>query len=639
MGTLLLLICLLLILFNLAVKQIAGFSLRLFVLKAVLVFSVITLVIIESLSFAKQLSYSGLFLCWGIVALMNAGFLYTKRSSISNFISLVKSRFKAALSNLTIYEKVMLIVISAVLTIVFIQGLVYPPNNYDSLTYHMARIPNWLANHSVAHYPTGSVRQLYQPPFSEYLIMQLDVLNRNDIFSASIQYVFFLLAAVALTYVAKQMGLGKKYQLIILMLSFTLPEALLQAASTQNDIVVSFFIIAACIFCYKAVKEQGLGNYLCVGAATGLAILTKGTAYVYVAPILFIFGLAVVYKVFTAKNGRFLGYAIVSAIIVIFINGSFYYRNYKLYNNLLGVDKKESQMYSNQKMSPVLFISTLVKNAGLHMGIIYANKMPAGAEKVIYDLHHAAGVDINDPDVNYLNMRYTLNSPVTHEDSAPNLIHFLLISVAWVMFCILMIRKNTNKESVLLWLIFTLQLSFFCLYLKWQPWHTRLQMPMFLIALPVIAYVCSQRRKFNGVTQVSCSIVLIFSLFTVLHNATRPFGKKLFDDRYKNMFFAKPDPTYAEYAMVDAKIKAANDKNVGLWLGGDDWEYPLFTDAFSTKRYPVHLFVDNASSKLKPLTMKVDCIVSTKTNQPYIDYNGKRYYNRTTDNKVIYYYN
>ncbi len=48
------------------------------------------------------------------------------------------------------FKKPELSVINGIIALVFIlliiQAIAYPPNNYDAMTYHMARIPHWLSN-------------------------------------------------------------------------------------------------------------------------------------------------------------------------------------------------------------------------------------------------------------------------------------------------------------------------------------------------------------------------------------------------------------------------------------------------------------------------------------------------------------
>src|SRR6266853_1806931 len=54
---------------------------------------------------------------------------------------------------------------------------VAPPNTYDSMAYHMARVAHWAADGTVADYQTNILRQLYLPPWSEFAVLQLLVLS------------------------------------------------------------------------------------------------------------------------------------------------------------------------------------------------------------------------------------------------------------------------------------------------------------------------------------------------------------------------------------------------------------------------------------------------------------------------------
>lgn len=638
MGIILLLVCFISVFFNLATFFGTRASNKEVLVISVLLLSAAIVLITEGLSLLHQLDFGGILISWVLISLFNLGCLYQKRFNLAMFYQSLKKSIIGALSGLQLYEKLILSATLIMLVMVFVQGIIYPPNNWDSMTYHLARIPNWISHQSVEHYATGSIRQIYQPPFAEYVIMHFNILNRADYFSASVQFLFLLFTVVAILCIVDELGLGRKYQVIAIGLTFSIPEVLLQASSTQNDIVVSFFIISACIFAFKAVKQPVFKNYFLLGLAIGIGILTKGTAYIYLAPVILVFAAAVLIRLYKTKNLRYLIYSLAVVVLIVGINSGFYARNYKLYHNILGVDKTESQMYANQKMSPLLLLSSMVKNAGLHFGIIFDRHIQPSAEKVIYKLHRWAGVDINDPAVNYLDMKFTTATPVTHEDASPNLLHFLLISISAVLLTMYIVKRKGNSIAKLLFIVTLLQMLLFCYYLKWQPWHTRLHTPLFLLFIPLVVYVSAVSNWFGNVVYATIVMALVFSYFTVLHNMTRPLGKEVLRSRYQNFFFAKPGPAYTEYSGIMKVVKDLHYKNIGLLLGGDDWEYPLFTGCYSRELNPIHINVDNATANSKVKLNEVDCIISTLVNRPYIDYKGKRFYNHSMGNKVIYLY-
>ena len=55
-----------------------------------------------------------------------------------------------------------------------------PPNNWDSMTYHMSRVVHWIQNSSVNHYPTHIDRQLWLNPWAEFAITHFQMLSGGD---------------------------------------------------------------------------------------------------------------------------------------------------------------------------------------------------------------------------------------------------------------------------------------------------------------------------------------------------------------------------------------------------------------------------------------------------------------------------
>ncbi|WP_259066390.1 ArnT family glycosyltransferase [Mucilaginibacter sp. X4EP1] len=607
------------------------------ILGSVLIFSATLVSFTELLSLFHQLNYVCLLSCWSVITLTLLGCLYQNKEKAIAFTLNLKADVKIKLTNLKGLDRFFVIAVSIILLLIFTQGLLYPPNNWDAMTYHMARITSWISHQSLADYPTDITRQLYQSPFAEYVIMNFGLLTRSDIFSNLVQFFFLLFSLIAIISMLDFFGLSKQYKIIALVLAVTIPEVILQGSSTQNDIVVAFFILAALLFTLKIARYGALINYLFFGLCIGLGMLAKGTAYIYLSPILLLFGIMILMKLIKSKSFNYLWYSFLAVVLVIGINAGHFSRNYYLSKSLLGVDKAESASYSNQKMSAKLLASSIIKNTSIHMALMYAKPVEKFAGDEIKKLHQMVGIDINDPATNYRNMKFTTGGYITDEEGSANPFHFLLIVIAMAIILVNFLRGRSRVTPIVFWGIILLQALFFCLYLKWQPWHSRLHIPLFLISIPLVCYCFSIQKWFKNTFYVLSPILLIYGLLVILHTDRRPYTNTIFQSRYQKYFVGNP-PLYKEYAAINKQTEQLNYKNIGLMLGVDDWEYPLFSNCFSKEINPVYINVDNYS-KIEPIdNSNLDCIISTTTNLPYIDYKGKRFINKTSSNQIIYLY-
>jgi hypothetical protein len=100
---------------------------------------------------------------------------------------------------------VQLTAVAVIITIVGMIALVAPPNNFDSMTYHMGRVVHWIQNQSVNFYPTHITRQLYQSPWAEYAILHLQILSSSDRFANLVQWFSMVGSVVGVTAIAKQL--------------------------------------------------------------------------------------------------------------------------------------------------------------------------------------------------------------------------------------------------------------------------------------------------------------------------------------------------------------------------------------------------------------------------------------------------
>jgi hypothetical protein len=128
---------------------------------------------------------------------------------------------------------------------------------------------------------------------------------------------------------------------------------------------------------------------------------------------------------------------------------------------------------------PVI-VSNVVRNIGLHLGSPSESlnrKMTSWAEAAIKVL----GIDPDDPGSTWTGEHFQIAVPILHEDALGNSIHLLLIYAAIGIFLFDGKSHQLNVKVYTAGLIGSFVL--FCAYLRWQPWHTRLHLPLFVVTV------------------------------------------------------------------------------------------------------------------------------------------------------------
>jgi hypothetical protein len=70
-------------------------------------------------------------------------------------------------------EIVLCALIGGILAVTAAIALMAPPNNWDSMTSHLARVAHWIQDRDLTFYPTPFHPQLHNPPWAEYAILHL----------------------------------------------------------------------------------------------------------------------------------------------------------------------------------------------------------------------------------------------------------------------------------------------------------------------------------------------------------------------------------------------------------------------------------------------------------------------------------
>ncbi|MFA7658936.1 MAG: glycosyltransferase family 39 protein [Candidatus Gastranaerophilaceae bacterium] len=607
-------------------------------LSASIILGLLLVSITEGLSIFKLINFKCIALSWGIIDLILALILY---------ILFKKNIFKniklPLFPKLDIYLKIMCIIAGVYIVATGLTAIVAAPNNYDSMTYHMARIIHWMQNSSIAHYPTGILRQLYSGPLAEFNIMHFQILSGGDRFANLVQWLAMLGSITGVSLIAKLLGANIRGQIFASMLTLSIPMGILQATSTQNDLVVSFWLVCFVYYLLKTTQVDDnrsiiINSFAC-GASLGLAFLTKGTAYIFALPFLVWFGISIIKKL---KINAYKPILIIVLISVI-INLGYWVRNYQLFGSPFSPDD-DAKMQQNLVFTPNYFAISVLKN-------IYLQTKTSSVDinnqetRIITKIAKFAGVDVNDNRTNYYNEKFHVYESNNHEDIAANPIHFCLILIS--IFVFFGVKKYKEKDGMASYLLtLTAGALLFCFILKWQPWGSRLQLPLVVLIFPFVGRVLSEISK-EAAVNIIILIVMLSSFQRIFHNETRTLCSRqsIFKKtRIEQYFRMAKEQTQYNYSSVANLAKINKCHNIGIILGGDTIEYPLLV-LLRQNIKDVRVEYINAGKLLKNINSDYfnlftpDAVISTeKLELKQIRYKN-RIYKRKYSSKIINFYN
>ncbi|HWB23358.1 MAG TPA: glycosyltransferase 87 family protein [Gaiellaceae bacterium] len=154
-------------------------------------------------------------------------------------------------------------------------GLTVPPNNWDSLTYHLAKVAAW-AHHGgiywIPNAPTGRLNEFQ--PLAEQQNLFLFAATHRDVLYALPQFLAELAILLAVYGSARRLGFEVRAAACSAFLLATFPLIALEASTAQNDLVVASLPAAAvCLLLGGPDIET-----VVAGVAVGMSVGAKLTA-------------------------------------------------------------------------------------------------------------------------------------------------------------------------------------------------------------------------------------------------------------------------------------------------------------------------------------------------------------------------
>lgn len=489
--------------------------------------------------------------------------------------------------------KAMLATLALLAGLLGVVAVVAAPNNWDSLTYHLPRILHWIQNGSVAHYPTHITRQLIMPPWSEYAMTHLYLLGGGDRFVNGVQWLSMVGCCVGVMLIVEQLGGTLVQQYAAGIVAVSLPIGLLEATSTQNDYALAFWCVAVVVYGIDAVEEvASWPNALLIAVSLGLALLTKGTGYIILCPVV----LGILTLLLRRPDRKALAVKIAAvAAIVLALNGGLYLRNWSVFGSPLTTD---GDIIVNKSADPRLLLLLVVRSLGVHLST-GSETVNNAIHEVSVAAHKAVGVETNDPRL-FTGYSYRVFPYRNHEDYASNPLHMLMLLVAAGAAVVL--HRRIDRRT--LWYGAVIVASFLLLsfLIRWNVWLSRYFVPIFIMSAPFIVMACRAFLQ-KHVAAVVLVVLAGNGFYVAATNETRPLvGPQsiLTRDRLDQYFANAPD-LRPYFKMKVARIVMSGQTNVALTkLTGDAWEYPLWVMLGATGRtYRIeHVTVGNKSKSI-----------------------------------------
>jgi hypothetical protein len=468
------------------------------------------------------------------------------------------------------------------------------PNTYDSMIYHLSRVAHWAQNGSVAFFPTNSERQLFFPPLAEYAILTLHLLSGGDRLAALVQWISLLGCILGVSLIARMLGADRRGQLLAAAFSATLPMAILQGSSTQNDLMAALWLICFCYFSREFVNSPSLGFGGAAAGALGLALLTKATAY------LFLPGLALGFLFLLRRTGlRLIPGIACGLVLTLGIPAAFYARNLQTYGVPIGppASPPEDTIRPNAR----LLVSNLLRGASIHAteptSILRA---PERAKSVIERVDQRLGIPEPWP-LDAAGWGYT----TSRESRAGAPFHLLIVIVA---FTVVLARGSRMRDPRWPpWYVAALLLAVVLVaaMLRWNPFMARFHVMGFLLAAPVLGAVSTYLGKDRLWLALAAALTLV-SVYPMFWNTQRPFVgvESVFRTTRPQQYYAGWDTDTRDRRLrAIAFLASRNDSIIGIPPNPeyDGIEYPywaLIPSVATGATRICHVGVRNPSGRL-----------------------------------------
>ncbi len=455
---------------------------------------------------------------------------------------------------------IILVPLAAVFAMVLLAGLAYRPDNWDSMTYHLARVAHWVQNRSVAPYPTNIIRQTVLPPGAEYLLLVLQVVSGSNRLAATVQLGSWVLLVGSVATLARRFGASRPLAGTGAVVVGAAPMAVLQASSTQNDLVAAALaaalVIASLPFLHRDRRWRRADILLMLAAVAG-SVLVKPTSLLFAAPLVAAAALAFGATLIRDRRHalRDLAPLLVPALLVAVL----------LAKAVRDGRSETTAQYVYQGLTePVDRILNSARSLLRNLPV---------SERLGDLLAPAETPGCGRPGTLCLEWNRQPNEDIAG-NPALAVLTLAAVAAAALRWRALRPRSRLGVGAVVLgWLLFNATF-------RDNVWVTRLQLPsaaMAALALGALRARWLDRPAGKVVLGILAVAALAHGAYTAVNNAQRPLAPTILRTARDEMSYYRWGPAGVGLiqSQVLAQISRSTCRRLGLFIGGDTYDYPL----------------------------------------------------------------
>lgn len=590
----------------------------------------------EGLSAFGALTRKNCLIAWGLVLIILSVFLV---------VTWCRKGFSAIRigSNKEGYSIVwwIIIVISIIISmIILFLAIRIVPYNYDSMVYHCSRIMNWDHNRSVDYYVTNNGRQLFSPAFAEYVMLQTYYILGSDKGFNLVQWYGYIVSALMSYFCLNKLGVKRELSAMGMLLVLSAPIIIAEGTTTQSDLFASIWVVLSLYLLIDLVEKEHLSfdldtwsSVLSLATFLGLGYLSKTQV---ILPIGFLILWMLVNRIIKRDKVEIISvYTIVAGVVAIvpFLTPLFK-RNYGYTGDIFA-----SSYYNHLSIGtykPNYVIINILKNWA-QSSVTYSNiTLNHWMDALICRVAGLLGVYVDDNLINVTGRicfsEYIEKTVYSCDNASAPFIGWLfaICILVWVIGAIrTIIKKDSSKTFIGLEIVLAISALAVMGYIKWQPWVTRLLIPVYLCMVIFSVLVISnaieyveKRDLMNGIGICLAGCVLYASMPAIDY-------QKDFYDRYlecgdrNRMYFAVWD-RYDQYNEMIEYAAQKNYTDIGMYIDGDTYEYPLWV---MCKPYNMNLIQTTGGAMQGNATP--ECVFAIRMNEYEIgemaEFVGKQY--------------